>query len=162
MLYIMITQKGFTCYILKAKKIEKENNTYYLCQIGLPVQYKGFWKRKNGERYYEKWNNVNIYTDMPLEIEDKLKVTKFMIKKYMKPASGFREKQYLTLIYIYAFKNETQGYKVEKEKRKYTKKAKTKTENIEKIEEPKTIEPVKVEEKQEQTKKQSSGIVWGA
>ncbi len=99
---------------------------------------------------------------MPLEIEDKLKVTEFMIKKYIKEASGFREKQYLILIYIYAFKNETQGYKVEKEKRKYTKKAETKTENIEKIEEPKTIEPVKVEEKQEQTKKQSRGIVWGA
>ena len=133
----MITQKGFTCYILKAKKIEKENNTYYLCQIGLPVQYKGFWKRKSGERYYEKWNNVNIYTDMPLEIEDKLKVTEFMIKKYIKEASGFREKQYLILIYIYALKWNT-GYKVEKEKESIQK-AKTKTENIEKIEEPKPL-----------------------
>lgn len=158
----MITQNGFTCYILKAKKIEKNDRTYYLCEIGLPIQYKGFWKRKNGERYYEKWNNINIYTDMPLAVDDKLKVKEFMIKKYTKEANGFGEKKYLTLIYIYAFENETQKYKVEKEKRKYTKKAEKKAENINKIEEPKTIEPVKVEEKQEQTKKQSSGIIWGA
>ena len=124
----MINQNEWTCYIYKCvDKITKKGIPYWLATIKIPKRVNGYYtyKKKDGTviRHSEMWNDVNFYTDLPLEPNDKLMISEFTIQKYLKKNNEFDKGEWRVTMSIFSFKNETQGYIVESNRGKKRRKS---------------------------------------
>ncbi len=123
----MINQNEWTCYVHKCTdKITGKGIPYWLATIRIPKRINGYWGyKKDGvfKPYLEYWNDVNIYTDLPLYPDDKLIISEFCIQKYLKKNNEFDKGEFRVTISVFGFRNETQGYVVESGRHKKRRKS---------------------------------------
>ena len=117
----MITQNGFNAKIYKAKRLESQNGIiFWSCTITLATKLNGYWGyRRKGEfvPYLEYWQ-ATLFTDMPVEVGDEIKVSEFALSKWRKKKNEFDKGEWLINLAIYGFTNTTWGYAVQAIKRR--------------------------------------------